>query len=156
MSRLPALYLSHGSPMMAIDGQPAHHFLKAYAAELPRPRAILIVSAHWETAAPVVSTAARPRTVYDFGGFDTALHRISYPAPGAPELARRARGLLAEAGLAASEDAARGYDHGVWIPLHLLYPAADIPSRSCPCSPTPIRPITTASGAPCGRCATMA
>ena len=127
MPRLPTLYVSHGSPMLAITDTPAHRFLAACAADLPRPDAILIVSAHWTTSAPAVATAAEPPMIYDFGGFDPKLRTIRYPAPGAPAVSRRAAALLAAAGLPAMEDSRRGYDHGVWVPLGLMYPDAAIP-----------------------------
>ena len=127
MSRLPTLYVSHGSPMLAITDTPAHRFLAHVAADLPRPETILVVSAHWTTRAPAVGTAAKPPMIYDFGGFDAKLYSMTYPAPGAPEVSRRAARLLNAAGLAAGEDEGRGYDHGVWVPLQIMYPEADIP-----------------------------
>jgi 4,5-DOPA dioxygenase extradiol len=127
MPRLPALFISHGSPMLALEDGRAHQFLKSYAAELPRPRAILVASAHWETAEPRLTAGTAPETIHDFGGFPSALYRLRYPAPGDPGLAERAAGLLRAAGFPAGLDPARGLDHGSWIPLSLLYPAADIP-----------------------------
>ncbi|MEZ5776186.1 MAG: class III extradiol ring-cleavage dioxygenase [Hyphomicrobiaceae bacterium] len=126
-SPLPAIFLSHGSPMLALDGSAAHHFLKDYAREIPRPKAILVASAHWATARPAVSAVAAPRTIHDFGGFPRALFEMTYPAPGAPWLAERTAGLLGEAGIAADIDPARGLDHGAWVPLKLLYRDADVP-----------------------------
>ncbi len=127
MDRFPALFVSHGSPMIAITPNPAHHFLRDLGPRLGRPRAILIATAHWATATPGLGTAARPETIHDFGGFPPALYALRYPAPGAPEVARRAGTLLRAAGLAVAEDAARGLDHGSWIPALLMYPDADIP-----------------------------
>ena len=128
MSKMPALYVSHGSPNLAITPQtPAYKFLSQLAAELPRPKAILIVSAHFTTRSPVIGTAAKPAMIYDFGGFPRPLYEMVYPAPGAPEVARRAGELLAAAGMAVAEHDQRGYDHGVWVPLKIMYPAADIP-----------------------------
>ncbi|MBI3517586.1 MAG: dioxygenase, partial [Proteobacteria bacterium] len=127
MPTLPALFVSHGSPMMALEDGRARRFLASYAGELPRPRAILVASAHWETAAPRLTASAAPPTIHDFGGFPEALYRMRYPAPGEPALAERAADLLQAAGLAAALDPTRGLDHGAWIPLQLLYPAADIP-----------------------------
>jgi 4,5-DOPA dioxygenase extradiol len=124
---LPTVFLSHGSPMLAVDGSAAHDFLKGLAACLPRPKNILAVSAHWETAAPAVSLAASPETIHDFGGFPDALYRLQYPAPGAPDLAARTAGLLEAAGFAVGRDPGRGLDHGAWVPLGLIYPDADIP-----------------------------
>ena len=112
---------------MLEDGH-ARRFLTGYAAELgPRPRAILVASAHWETAEPRLTASPAPETIHDFGGFPDALHRMRYPAPGDPALARRACDLLGAAGFPAALDPRRGLDHGTWVPLSLIYPAADIP-----------------------------
>ncbi|HUA76601.1 MAG TPA: class III extradiol ring-cleavage dioxygenase [Acetobacteraceae bacterium] len=124
---MPTLYLSHGSPMTAISETKARHFLAGLGAMLPRPRAILVVSAHWETAAPMVNAVGRNETIHDFFGFPEALFAISYPAPGAPEIAEDVAARLKAAGFAAGIDRARGLDHGAWVPLCLAYPAADIP-----------------------------
>jgi 4,5-DOPA dioxygenase extradiol len=124
---LPVLFLSHGSPMLPFEEIPARHFMAGLGSRLPRPKAILCVSAHWETATPTVSTAGAPETIHDFHGFPEALYRLTYKAPGAPDLARRAVALLKAAGLPAGIDPARGLDHGAWNPLLLIYPQADIP-----------------------------
>jgi 4,5-DOPA dioxygenase extradiol len=126
-TQIPSLFVSHGSPMLALDGSPAHHFLKALPETLPTPMNILLISAHWETAAPSVSVAPRPETIHDFGGFSPKLHAMQYPAPGAPALAERAAALLEETGFDVMRNSARGLDHGAWIPLRLVYPNADIP-----------------------------
>ena len=127
MNRLPAVFVSHGSPMQALHGGRAAVAWRALAAELPKPRAVLAVSAHWETPAPAVSAAATPETIHDFGGFPDALFRIQYPAPGAPWLAERVRELFAAAGRPIAVDPGRGLDHGAWVPLREMYPAADVP-----------------------------
>lgn len=127
MSTLPSLYISHGSPMTALQPGLTGQRLAELAAVLPRPQAIVVASAHWLSRQPQVGAAARPQTIHDFGGFPAPLYRMRYPAPGDPVLAERVAGLLAQAGLAPSIDPERGLDHGVWVPLHLLYPAADIP-----------------------------
>jgi len=127
MSRMPALFVSHGAPNLALSDTPARRFLEDWGRSLPRPEAILVVSAHWETAIPTVSAAARPATIHDFRGFEPALYELRYPAPGAPALAGRVAGLLADAGLPAETDPDRGLDHGAWVPLMLLFPAADLP-----------------------------
>ncbi|MEX5746161.1 dioxygenase [Massilia sp. X63] len=128
MSRLPTLFVSHGSPMLALQDSPARRFLDGLGASLPRPRAVLAVSAHWETlGAPAVSLAPRPATIHDFGGFPRALFEIQYPAPGAPEVAERAASLLEQAGMAVQRAPDRGLDHGAWVPLRLMYPQADVP-----------------------------
>jgi 4,5-DOPA dioxygenase extradiol len=125
---LPALFVSHGAPTLVIDDVPAHDFLKTLPSLLPEaPRAILMISAHWETPVPAVSTVAQPDTIHDFGGFPEALYRLQYPAPGAPELAARVVELLAAAGISAATSASRGLDHGAWVPLMLAWPDGQIP-----------------------------
>jgi 4,5-DOPA dioxygenase extradiol len=94
---------------------------------LGRPRAIVVASAHWTTAAPAVCAVATPKTIHDFSGFPRALYQLSYPAPGAPALAQQAAELLAKAGIDCALDQDWGLDHGAWVPLLLMYPAADIP-----------------------------
>lgn len=120
---LPTLFLSHGAPDMALRDTPSHRFLAGLGKTLPEPKAILAVSAHWETETPMITAAAHPPMIYDFHGFPPALYRLQYPAPGSPALAARIKTLLPEAGL----DEARGLDHGAWSPLILLYPEARIP-----------------------------
>lgn len=128
MSTLPTLFVSHGAPTLAIVDSPASRFLRELSKTLPRPKAILVASAHWETrGGPAVSMAARPDTIHDFGGFPDALFAIQYPAPGAPGVAARAASRLAQAGIAPAQSPTRGLDHGAWVPLHLMYPDADIP-----------------------------
>lgn len=128
MTPLPTLFISHGSPMLAIQESPAHHFLRELGASLPRPTAILVASAHWESVGgAAVSLASTPETIHDFGGFPRALFEIQYRAPGAPGMATRAVDLLRREGLAVKTSTSRGLDHGAWIPLHLMYPKADIP-----------------------------
>ena len=125
--RQAALFLSHGSPMHAIAASDAARAWSAYGQQTPRPRAVLMVSAHWDTGLAMLSGARAPETIHDFGGFPEELYRIRYPAPGAPELAERARVLLKAAGIAAGIDGSRGLDHGAWVPLRHLYPEADVP-----------------------------
>ncbi len=120
---LPALFISHGSPMLAIEPGEAVPAWVALAKSLPRPRAILAVSAHWTTASPSVSAAAEPETIHDFYGFPPALYEIRYPAPGAVELAQEVTALVP--GIAV--DKQRGLDHGAWMPLAAMYSDADVP-----------------------------
>lgn len=127
MSRLPSLFVSHGSPMLPLEPGTAAPMLQALGRELPRPAAILAFSPHWMARAPAVGASVRPETLHDFGGFDPALYALRYPAPGKPELAERAAALLHAAGWSARLDAGRGLDHGVWAPLRFLFPQADIP-----------------------------
>ena len=124
---LPPVFLSHGSPMHALEAGAAGRAWRALGERLGRPRAILIASAHWETARPALTGAPRPETIHDFHGFPPALYALRYPAPGAPDIAARARGLLAAAGFDAAVDPARGLDHGAWTPLLYAYPKADVP-----------------------------
>ncbi len=125
--KLPALFISHGSPMLALEPSPARDFLAGLGATLPRPRAIVVASAHWETAQPAVSAPAINDTIHDFYGFPPALFAMRYPAPGDPVLAQRIAELLRQSGFDAEIDPARGLDHGAWVPLTLMYPAHDIP-----------------------------
>lgn len=127
MSDLPALFISHGAPLLAIDDGPAHQFLRGLGPSLGKPRAIVVISAHWETSAPAVTVSMRPETIHDFSGFPEPLYRLRYPAPGDPELAGRIFQLLDAAGLAGAADYSRGLDHGAWVPLLLMYPDADVP-----------------------------
>jgi len=121
------IFVSHGSPTLLFDDVPARDFLVALGKSLPRPKAILVVSAHWETEIPAVNAVAVNETIHDFGGFPQILFDQRYPAPGDAELARRVATLIEAAGLPASIDTARGLDHGAWVPLKLMYPDADIP-----------------------------
>lgn len=127
MSSMPILFVSHGAPNLVLHKTACHDFLGQLGAEIPRPRAILVVSAHFETSAPAVTVDAEPATIYDFGGFEPALYQMTYHAPGAPALARQIAGALTDAGLPAAEVQDRGFDHGTWVPLKLIYPDADIP-----------------------------
>ncbi len=125
--RFPSVFVSHGAPTLVVEDNSAHRFLRRFGAELGRPQAILAISAHWDTPAPLLTAAPRLKTVHDFGGFDPALYTIRYEPPGAIEAGARAQGLLESAGFATQFDPARGLDHGAWVPLLLMYPQADIP-----------------------------
>ena len=123
----PSLYISHGSPMLALEPGASGPALARLAAEIPRPKAIVIVSAHWESNELLVSGNPQPETWHDFGGFPKALFEVQYPAPGDPRLAAEVTELLKTAGFPARIDNNRPFDHGVWVPLSLMYPQADIP-----------------------------
>lgn len=127
MNALPPLFVSHGAPTLPFEDVPARAFLAHLSGHMPRPRAILMVSAHWETATPCVTTDPHPKTLHDFSGFPEALYRLAYPAPGDVALAARIIDVLGDAGMPAAADAHRGLDHGAWVPLMLIWPDADIP-----------------------------
>ncbi|HYL82429.1 MAG TPA: 4,5-DOPA dioxygenase extradiol [Candidatus Acidoferrum sp.] len=124
-TRMPALFVGHGNPMLTLGDNVYASAWAALGPALPRPRAILCVSAHWYAAGTAVTAMAAPRTIHDFGGFPPALHAIQYPAPGDPDLARRIAALLAPVPVAL--DTHWGLDHGTWTVLRHLFPQADIP-----------------------------
>jgi 4,5-DOPA dioxygenase extradiol len=126
-TRLPSIFISHGSPMHALHPGAAGEAWAALGRRLPRPKAILISSAHWETNVPMLTGSAAPETIHDFYNFPEPLYRLRYPAPGAPQVAQRARSLLEKAGFTAAIDGCRGLDHGAWAPLLYAYPDADVP-----------------------------
>jgi 4,5-DOPA dioxygenase extradiol len=128
MPRFPSLFVSHGAPTLALENGGAADFLRGYGVLLGKPKAILVVSAHWETDTPAVGTTPAPETIYDFRGFPSELYQMRYAAPGAPDLAERAAGLVErEMGGVVRRNPRRGLDHGAWVPLSLMYPDADIP-----------------------------
>lgn len=124
---LRPIFLSHGAPTLPFEDVAARRFLEGLARSMPRPRAILVASAHWETRTPTVGAVARNTTIHDFSGFPAELYRLKYPALGDPELADRVVDLLGTAGLPVAVDTERGLDHGAWVPLMLAWPDADIP-----------------------------
>lgn len=125
--KYPSLFVSHGAPTMIIEACPAREFLQKLGRDIGRPEAILCVSAHWTTLKPTVTMHPQPPTLHDFYGFPDELFAIQYPAPGDLLLAKRVLSLLAGKGIAAERDMARGFDHGAWSPLKLMYPDATIP-----------------------------
>jgi 4,5-DOPA dioxygenase extradiol len=124
---LPTVFLSHGSPTHAIDAGIAGRAWEELGRRLPRPRAVLIASAHWETSIPMLTGSPRPETIHDFGGFPEELYRLRYPAPGAPEIASEIVARLKAADITTGIDGCRGLDHGAWVPLRWMYPKADVP-----------------------------
>jgi len=128
MSRFPSVFVSHGAPTVALEDDEYTRALEAFGARAKRPEAVVVVSAHWEARGPIrVHVAARPGLIYDFGGFPRALYEMEYPAPGAPTLGDEALRLLTTAGLEAVSETARGWDHGVWVPLRRISPEAAVP-----------------------------
>lgn len=136
---LPTLFVSHGAPNLVLRDTPTRDFLVSYGekliAERGRPKAILMASAHFEADRPTLTADAEPGMIYDFGGFEPELYRMVYPAKGDPALAGRAAELIAESGERPQLMTGRGFDHGAWAPLMLLFPKADIPVVQISVSP---------------------
>lgn len=127
MSRMPTVFVSHGSPMLALGAGATGVAWQQLAARIPRPTAIVMVSAHWHEADSGVTGAAELETIHDFYGFPAPLYDVKYPVPGAPQLARAIADGFAGAGLPVTLDPRRGADHGAWVPLKSMYPQGDIP-----------------------------
>jgi 4,5-DOPA dioxygenase extradiol len=123
----PVLFVGHGSPMFALEPGAAGDALIALGKELPTPRAVLVISPHWETSSPTVSTASRLETIHDFGGFDSRLYEMNYAASGSPQAAQEVITALQAAGLNAPADDSRGLDHGAWVPMRYLFPTPQVP-----------------------------
>lgn len=125
------LYFSHGGGPLPLLGDPSHRAMVSFMQDLPskihRPQAILVISAHWEEQFPTVLGSENPPMLYDYYGFPDQAYKLSYPAKGNPELAKRIVDLLEKDGMVARFDEQRGFDHGLFIPLLLMYPEADIP-----------------------------
>lgn len=126
-ARMPVVFISHGAPDALLNAPDAVACWREIGQTLPQPRAILVVSAHWEARQPTASLSGAPETIHDFSGFSPQLHRMQYPAPGAPAWAERAVALLHQSGIAAELHPTRGLDHGSWVPLSVLYPQANVP-----------------------------
>jgi 4,5-DOPA dioxygenase extradiol len=123
----PALFVPHGAPTFALRPGAAGAAMAAFAASLATPRAIIVASAHWDTAVPRVGCAGRLQTIHDFHGFPAPLYALDYPATGSPEAAAEVLEALRAAGIRGEADAARGLDHGAWVPLRLMFPEAAVP-----------------------------
>ncbi len=125
------LYVSHGGGPLPLLGDPNHHelviSLQNVAAKIPKPSAIIVFSAHWESPKPMITSAVAPTLVYDYSGFPEESYHIQYLCPGQPQLAQQVYQILQEANIDADLDSQRGYDHGVFVPLKIMYPAADTP-----------------------------
>jgi len=129
-TRMPCLYLNHGGGPMPLLGQQPEvaNFCSKYAATLPaKPSAIVVVTAHWEERITTVCSGANPPLFFDYGGFPPESYKYKYPAPGSPTLAEHIQGLLRQAGLKVAADPRRGWDHGVFVPLMLMFPKAEVP-----------------------------
>lgn len=123
--KMPVLFLGHGSPMNAIEENEFVTGFRNTAKDIPKPKAILVISAHWETKGTFVTAMEKPRTIHDFGGFPKALFDVQYPAPGSPDLAKETKGLIKKTSVGLDEQ--WGLDHGAWSVVKHLYPLADIP-----------------------------
>jgi len=124
---LPALFVSHGAPLVAIDGDPVQSAWTRLASCLPRPAAVLVMSPHWRSPTPLVASPAVHRTLHDFGGMPQALYALDYPAPGDPALAEAIGERLRAAGFDAALADRQDLDHGAWVPLRMMYPRVDVP-----------------------------
>ena len=124
---MPVVFVSHGAPDALFKAPDTVACWREIGRRIPRPKAILAVSAHWQALSPTASHAGAPATIHDFSGFAPALYDLQYPAPGAPALAERAVSLLAEADIAAALHPGRGLDNGAWVPLSAMYPQGNLP-----------------------------
>ncbi|MDR7236761.1 dioxygenase family protein [Neobacillus drentensis] len=124
---LPSFFIAHGAPLLAIENNEYTQFLNQLGQTLPRPKAIILFSAHWESTMQKVSDVDTYDTIYDFGGFDPELYRIKYPAQGDQQISKEIKDLFTENGVTFEVETKRGLDHGAWVVLRLLYPNADIP-----------------------------
>lgn len=125
---MPSLFVSHGAPDLPLYECPAREFLSQLGQQLPKPAAVLVISPHWMTSVPTLSTAPQMRAIHDFGGFPPELHQLRYDAPGlSSDLQEAIATQLKAAQLPMATDPSRGLDHGAWVPLLLMYPDAQIP-----------------------------
>ncbi|WP_409275915.1 DODA-type extradiol aromatic ring-opening family dioxygenase [Neobacillus sp. SCS-31] len=124
---LPSFFIAHGSPMLAIENNDYTQFVNQLGKDLPRPKAIVLFSAHWESRVQQVSRVDQYSTIYDFGGFDPSLYTIEYPARGSNEIAGEIEDLFTQNGISYENETTRGLDHGAWVVLRMVYPNADIP-----------------------------
>ena len=125
--KMPVLFVSHGAPTLPLEPGDTGAAWRKLGKQLPRPSAILMISAHWGTRIPTISRAVQPETIHDFSGFPAELYKLQYPAPGAPEMAQTGALVLQQERIPAQLDDTHGLDHGAWVPLSLMYPKADIP-----------------------------
>lgn len=125
--KMPVLFVSHGAPTLPLEPGDTGAAWRKLGEQLPKPSAILMISAHWGTHIPTVSRAVKPETIHDFSGFPAELYKLQYPAPGAPKMAQAVAFALQQANIPVQLDDTHGLDHGAWVPLSLMYPQADIP-----------------------------
>jgi len=126
IKKQPAIFVSHGSPMTVLEKGPYAQALAEFGRSVD-PKAVVVISAHWEEPGIRIAAAAHPQLIYDFGGFPPELYEIKYDAPGSPELAAQVSAELKQNGFEAGLDERRGWDHGVWVPLRLMFPEARVP-----------------------------
>ncbi|MFC0272944.1 dioxygenase [Metabacillus herbersteinensis] len=132
---LPSFFIAHGAPLIAIENNEYTQFLSHLGQGLPRPKAIVLFSAHWESSTQKVSSVDEYSTIYDFGAFPEELFRIQYPAKGNEEITKEIQDLFKNQGVSFEIDTKRGLDHGAWVVLRLLYPNAEIPVISMSINP---------------------
>lgn len=132
---LPSLFVAHGAPLLAIEDNEYTQFLQSLGKTLPKPKAIVLFSAHWESPVQMVSETTEYSTIYDFGGFPEALYQIVYPAKGHVEVAKEIEQSFTCEGVSYQVDTRRGLDHGAWVVLKMMYPNADIPVVSMSVNP---------------------
>ncbi|WP_028784756.1 dioxygenase [Thalassobacillus devorans] len=132
---MPSYFIAHGAPLLALEDNPYTRFLKDLGGSLPRPKAIVLFSAHWESRIQQVSEAEEYSTIYDFGGFSEALYQIKYPAKGNQRISERIKKAFSQHDVPFEVETARGLDHGAWVVLRMLYPEADIPVISMSVDP---------------------
>ncbi|WP_227935441.1 dioxygenase family protein [Alkalihalobacillus deserti] len=132
---LPSLFVAHGAPLLALEDNDYTQFLQSLGTLLPKPKAIVLFSAHWESSTQKVSDVDKFETIYDFGGFPEALYRIKYPAKGNETVTKEIVELFTTEGVPFEVDKTRGLDHGAWVVLKMLYPSADIPVISMSVNP---------------------
>ncbi|RID85463.1 dioxygenase [Peribacillus asahii] len=131
----PSFFIAHGAPLLAIEDNEYTQFVQQLGRTLPRPKAVVLFSAHWEALVQRVSQVDEYETIYDFGGFPEALYRIQYPAKGNDQLSEEIKELLTDHGISYEVETSRGLDHGAWVVLRMLYPDADIPVISMSVNP---------------------
>ncbi|WP_085505337.1 dioxygenase family protein [Thalassobacillus devorans] len=132
---MPSYFVAHGAPLLALEDNQYTSYLKELGEALPKPKAIVLFSAHWESGVQQVGDVEEYRTIYDFGGFSEALYQIEYPAKGSPDVVKKIKEAFAQQEIPYEVDKTRGLDHGAWVVLRMIYPAADVPVVSMSVNP---------------------